>query len=142
MRALPIATAAVMLATAPITPMLASAQQTSEAAPAAADVDEFASAAAQNSLTEVLMSVIALQKTNDKRVEDHAWTMLDHHSRAMGDLAAALSPDAALLPTEPTDAQTATLEEVRNLEDAEFERGLLCPSVGGACARHRRLRAG
>ena len=89
------------------------------------------------------MSVIALQKTNDKRVEDHAWTMLDHLRGAMGDLAAeALSPDAALLPTEPTDAQTATLEEVRNLEDAEFDEAYFAPSVGGACARHRRLRAG
>ena len=122
-------TAATMLALAPIVPTAVSAQQTSEAAPTISEVDEFAEAAARNSLIEVLMSAMALQKTGDKRVEDHAWTMLDHHSRAMGDLAEALSPDAALLPSEPGDDQTATLEEMRSLEGPEFDEAYLTHQV-------------
>jgi putative membrane protein len=103
-------------------PVTASAQDAADpTAAAATDMDAFAQAAAQNSLTEVLMSTMALQKTNDVRVEEHAWTMLDHHARAMGDLAEALSPDAALLPSQPSAEQAAMLEKMRGLEGAEFD---------------------
>lgn len=47
--------------------------------------------------------------------------MLDHHARAMGNLAEALSPGAALLPAEPSAEQVAALEEMRSLERAEFD---------------------
>lgn len=96
------------------------ATTTSSSAPALT-VDAFARQAAQNSLTEVLLSAMALQKSDDKRVDDHAWTMLDHHSRAMGDLADALSAEAAPLPAEPNAEQTATLERMRGLDGAEFD---------------------
>jgi putative membrane protein len=120
MRSLHLA-AATMLALAPLA---ASAQEASEPA-AAAGVDEFALVAARNSLTEVLMSTMALQKTSDRRVEEHAWTMLDHHGRAMGDLAEALSPEAAVLPTEPSAEQAAMLEEMREMDGAEFDEAYL-----------------
>lgn len=123
MRSLHLATAAMMLALAP---MAASAQEETGATTAATtDVDAFAQGAAQNSLTEVLMSAMALQKTGDKRVEEHAWTMLDHHGRAMGDLAEVLSQEAAPLPSEPSAEQAAMLEQMRGLEGAQFDEAYL-----------------
>lgn len=127
MRSLHLVTAAMMLATVP---MASFAQDAADpAAAAAADVDAFAQAATQNSLTEVLMSTMALQKTTDMRVEEYAWTMLDHHARAMGDLAEALSPGAAPLPSEPSAEQAATLEEMRSLEGAQFDEAYFAHQV-------------
>jgi putative membrane protein len=109
-------------------PAVSSAQEAaqppaaSSASVDASSVDSFAQAAAQSSLSEVLMSAMALQKTNDKRVEENAWTMLDHHARAMGDLAEALGPDAASLPTEPSAEQTAMLEEMKGMDGEAFDQ--------------------
>jgi len=125
MRLLTTTAVAVLLAATPVSTVLAqeSAQQaTSQQATAPTSVDDFAEQAAQNSMAEVLMSTMALQKTSDKRVQDYAWTMLDHHSRAMGDLAEVLSADAADLPSEPSADQKATLERMRGLKDQEFDK--------------------
>ncbi|TNC64236.1 DUF4142 domain-containing protein [Rubellimicrobium roseum] len=119
---LPSAALAVLLTMAPLA---VTAQETSEQATGMADVDEFAQAAAQGNLAEVQMSALALQKTNDRRVEEYAWTMLDHHGRAMGDLAESLGEGAALLPSEPSPEQAATLEEMRALEGTEFDEAYL-----------------
>jgi len=102
-------------------PVLAQAQPTQQPA-AVNDVDEFASTAAQNNLTEVLLSTMALQKTTDKRVQDYAWTMLDHHARATGDLAEALSPGAAALPTEPNAEQQATVQRMGQMNGTQFDQ--------------------
>ena len=59
--------------------------QTAQTVAAPISVDTFARSAAENNLSEVLLATIAIQKTSDKRVQDDAWTMLDHHSRAMGE---------------------------------------------------------
>jgi len=122
MRSFRPASTAMMLALAPLA---AAAQEASEQAAGTTDVDEFAQAAAQDNLAEVQMSALALQKTNDRRVEEFAWTMLDHHGRAMGDLAEALGEGAALLPSEPSAEQTATLEQMRSLEGTEFDEAYL-----------------
>ena len=122
MHSLPSAAVAILLALAPLS---VTAQEASEQATGMADVDEFAQAAAQGNLAEVQMSALALQKTNDRRVEEYAWTMLDHHGRAMGDLAEVLSEDAALLPSEPSAEQAATLEQMRGLEGTEFDEAYL-----------------
>lgn len=90
-----------------------------------ASVDAFAEAATQSSLAEVLMSAMALQKTSDMRVSEHAWTMLDHHARAVGDLADVLSPDDAALPSEPSAEQTAMLDRMRDLEGEAFDTAYL-----------------
>lgn len=102
------------------TPIAASAQEFGTAS-----VDAFAEAATQSSLAEVLMSAMALQKTSDMRVSEHAWTMLDHHARAVGDLADVLSPDAAALPSEPSAEQTAMLDRMRDLEGEAFDTAYL-----------------
>ncbi len=118
--------AAIVLSLA-CSPTLAQAQQsqptqrTTQAA-APIEVDAFARAAAENNLSQVLLSSMALQKTNDKRVQDNAWTMLDHHSRAMGELAEALSEGAASLPTEPSNEQKANLQRMRDLSGAQFDQ--------------------
>lgn len=112
-----------------LTPLAAAAQEASEQATVMADVDEFAQAAAQGNLAEVQMSALALQKTNDRRVEEFAWTMLDHHGRAMGDLAEALGEGAALLPSEPSAEQAATLEQMRALEATEFDEAYLAHQI-------------
>ena len=102
-------------------PLAAMAQQ----ANAGGSVDEFAKTATQSSLTEVLMSAMALQKTSDMRVSEHAWTMLDHHSRAIGDLADVLDADDAALPSEPSAEQTAMLDEMRALDGQAFDTAYL-----------------
>lgn len=102
-------------------PALAQAQQATQAA-APIEVDGFARAAAESSLSQVLLSSMALQKTKDKRVQDNAWTMLDHHSRAMGELAEALSEGAASLPTEPSSEQRANLQRMRDLSGTQFDQ--------------------
>ena len=123
MRALNATATAILIAA---TPAGAFAQQptatSTQPATTSITVDEFAQAAAQNSLSEVLLSTMALQKSNDKRVDDQAWTMLDHHSRAMGDLADALSPDAAALPSEPSAEQKAVLQRMQGLQGTEFDQ--------------------
>lgn len=121
MRLLSFAVTAALLASMPAT---ASGQPRQQAA-ASADVDTFARAAAQNSLTEVLLASMALQKTSDRRVREYAWTMLDHHARAMGDLAEALSAGAAALPTEPSAEQSAALERLRGMSGAQFDQAYL-----------------
>lgn len=105
-------------------PAAAPAQQGQQAT-APTGVDDFARAAAQNSLTEVLLASMALQKTSDRRVREYAWTMLDHHARAMGDLAEALSAGAAPLPTEPGAEQSATLQRMRGLNGTQFDQAYL-----------------
>lgn len=101
-------------------PAMAQTRPADQAAPAG--VDQFARTAAQSNLSEVLLAAMALQKTNDKRVQDDAWTMLDHHSRAMGDLAEALSEGAAVLPTEPSTEQQNSLQRMRGLSGAQFDQ--------------------
>ncbi len=93
------------------------------------NVDTFAQQAAQNSLSEVLLSAMALQKSDDKRVDDHAWTMLDHHSRALGDLADALDRNAAPLPSEPSDEQVAELERMRGLDGTAFDQAYFAHQI-------------
>lgn len=118
MRSLMLSAATLLFAA---TPALAQTQPAGQAA-AAASVDGFARAAAQSSLAEVLMSSMAIQKTGDERVQDFAWTMLDHHARAMGDLAEALSAGAAALPTEPSAEQQATLQRMQGMSGAQFDQ--------------------
>lgn len=84
--------------------------------------DGFARAAAENNLSEIMLATMALQKTSDKRVQDDAWTMLDHHSRALGDLAEALNDGAAALPTEPRAEQKAMLQRMRGLNGSQFDQ--------------------
>ena len=120
MRLIRSATLAVLLVAAPATSF--AQQASSQTTATASTVDTVAQAAAQSSLSEVLMSTMALQKTNDKRVEEYAWTMLDHHARAMGDLAETLSEDAAPLPTEPSTEQTAMLERMSAMESEAFDQ--------------------
>lgn len=108
------------------TPVHAQQQPTpQQAAAPASEVDAFARSAAEANLSEVLMSAMALQKTNDKRVQDNAWTMLDHHSRAMGELADVLNEGAASLPTEPSAEQQQTLERMRSLQGSQFDQAYL-----------------
>ncbi|WP_043367222.1 DUF4142 domain-containing protein [Belnapia sp. F-4-1] len=102
-------------------PALAQAQQATQAA-APIEVDGFARAAAENNLSQVLLSSMALQRSNDKRVQDSAWTMLDHHSRAMGELAEALSEGAASLPTELSSEQSTSLQRLRELSGTQFDQ--------------------
>ncbi len=118
MHALKLALTASLLAASPIVAFAQETQQNTT-------VDSFAEAATQGSLTEVLMSAMALQKTNDMRVSEHAWTMLDHHSRAIGDLADVLTANEAALPSEPSAEQTAMLDQMRALEGAEFDTAYL-----------------
>ena len=115
------AVAAILVTASPGARAQEAAQPAATETPAA-DVDAFAHAAAQNSLSEVLMSTMALQKTTDKRVEEYAWTMLDHHARAMGDLAEALSPGAAPLPAEPSAAQSAILKQMSEMSGTQFDQ--------------------
>lgn len=94
-----------------------------------AQTDALARSAAESNLGEVLMSAMALQKTSDKRVQDNAWTMLDHHSRALGDLAEVLSDGAAPLPTEPGAEQKQMLERLRSLQGTQFDQAYLAHQV-------------
>jgi len=103
-------------------PQSAQATQPAQRGVTVNGVDEFAQTAAQNNLTEVLLSTMALQKTNDKRVQDYAWTMLDHHARATGDLAEALSAGATALPTEPSAQQQAILQRMQGMEGTQFDQ--------------------
>lgn len=94
-----------------------------------AQTDALARSAAESNLGEVLMSAMALQKTSDKRVQGNAWTMLDHHSRALGDLAEVLSDGAAPLPTEPGAEQKQMLERLRSLQGTQFDQAYLAHQV-------------
>ena len=111
---------AALLAAVPATVPARQAQQA-----AAASVDDFVRVAAQNSLAEVALSAMALQKTQNRRVQVYAWMMLEHHARGLGALAEALGPDAAPLPTQPSAEQTATLQRMRGLNGAQFDQAYL-----------------
>lgn len=122
MRLLTLALATALASAAPVAALAQTpTTATSQATATDLTIDAFAQQAARNSLSEVLLSAMALQKSNDKRVDDHAWTMLDHHSRAMGDLADALSAEAGPLPSEPSAEQTAVLERMRGLDGTAFD---------------------
>jgi len=120
MRSMILAAAVVALACPPVMAQQQAVRSGQTAASPA--VDAFARAAAENNLTEVLLASVALQKTGDKRVQDDAWTMLDHHSRALGDLAEALSEGSAALSSEPSGEQKAALQRMRGLTGTQFDQ--------------------
>lgn len=117
---------AMIFASSPTLAQSSSGQQ----ATAAAGVDEFARAAAESNLSEVMLATMALQKTNDKRVQDDAWMMLEHHGRAMGNLAEALSDGAASLPTEASEQQKSELRRMEALNGTQFDQAYFNYQVG------------
>ena len=83
---------------------------------------EFVAEAVEVGLFEVESSRIALEKKISERVRDFARTMIEDHGETNQQLADLAATKRAAAPSEPGREQRADLDELRQLEGAEFER--------------------
>lgn len=85
--------------------------------------DAFARAAAESGLAQLMASYLALQEaTGEGPAEDFAWTMINHHGSAIGDLAQSLSDGSDALPMEPSAEQVQEVERLGRLEGEAFDQ--------------------
>ena len=114
--------AAALLTAAPATGQTADAPSRTDAPSA----DAFAQAATESGLAQLMLSYVALQKAREGAVEDFAWTMIEHHGSAIGDLAQTLGGSPGVLPAglpmQPSAEQAAEIERLRGLSGGAFDR--------------------
>ena len=100
---------------------------------AVASADAFARAAAENGLAELMLSYVALQKAREGPVEGFAWTMIEHHGSAVGDLAQTLGGAPGVLPgglpMQPSAEQVREIERLRGLDGEAFDRAYVAHQV-------------
>lgn len=106
------------------TAALAQTEQTGEAEAAqdqalAGEMD-FATAAAQNSYAELMLSGLALQKTDDRAVRHFSGMMLEHHAPAIRNLMQRIDDTDIMVPVMPNEEQMAAIERLQGLSDEEF----------------------
>ena len=105
--------------------------------------DAFARAAAESGLAQLMMSYVALQEAREGPAEDFAWTMIEHHGSALGDLAQTLGNAPGVLPgglpMEPSAEQAREIERLRALGGRGLRPGVLRAPGRGAPRGRRAL---
>ncbi|WER49198.1 DUF4142 domain-containing protein [Cupriavidus sp. WKF15] len=91
------------------------------AAPSASDT-EFMKKAAQAGTMEIDASRLAQQKANDSSVKDFAARMIKDHQAAADELKQLASRKQVALPAAPDTSDSATLDALKGLNGAAFDR--------------------
>ncbi len=91
------------------------------AAPSASDTD-FMKKAAQAGTMEIEASKLAQQKATDSAVKDFAARMVKDHQAAADDLKQLASRKNVTLPSTPDASDRATLDALKGLDGAAFDR--------------------
>ena len=100
----------------------AAAAQSKDMQGQASDATNFATNAAQNGVAEIVLSSLALQKSDNQRIIDFSAMMIDHHSSAMIDLMKALNEGEMTVPIMPGAEQMQAIERLRGLSGEQFEQ--------------------
>jgi putative membrane protein len=87
-----------------------------------AEAMSFATNAAQNSFAEIVLSSLALQKSDNQRVVDFSEMMIDQHSTAAVQLMKLLNEGEMTVPVTPGQDQTQAIERLQGLSGEEFDR--------------------
>lgn len=103
--------------TAQTTQTTGQTQNTSTAKP-----DKFWMEAAQGGMTEVELSQLALQKSQNEQVKTFAQMMVDDHTKANDELKMLAQNKNVTLPTEINPKQMATREKLNGLSSDSFDR--------------------
>ena len=84
--------------------------------------DKFWTEAAQGGMTEVELSNLALQKSQNEEVKKFAQMMVDDHTKANDELKALAQSKNVTLPTAITSKQMATKDKLNGLSGDAFDR--------------------
>lgn len=105
---------------------------TNPTAPAAASTNldrEFIRMAAEGNNAEIQMSQLALQKAQSEQVRQYAQQMIDQHTTANQQLEPLAAERGIDLSTEASSFDTAVLEQLSQVPDAEFDRAYMNAQV-------------
>ena len=86
---------------------------------------DFATAAAQNSYAELMLSGLALQKTHDQAVRHFSEMMLEHHTPAIRKLIQRLEGSDITVPVMPNSEQMEAVERLEGLSGEEFTQAYM-----------------
>lgn len=86
---------------------------------------DFATAAAQNSYAELMLSGLALQKTDDQAVRHFSEMMLEHHTPAIRNLIQRLEGSDITVPVMPNSEQIEAVERLEGLSGEEFTQAYM-----------------
>jgi predicted outer membrane protein len=87
-----------------------------------AEAMSFATNAAQNSFAEIVLSSLALQKSDNQRVVDFSEMMIDQHSTAAVQLMKLLNEGEMTVPVTPGQNQMQAIERLQSLSGEEFNQ--------------------
>lgn len=87
-----------------------------------AEAMNFATNAAQNSFAEIVLSSLALQKSDNQRVVDFSQMMIDQHSTATVQLMKLLNEGEMTVPVTPGQNQMQAIERLEGLSGEEFDK--------------------
>ncbi|WP_230534406.1 DUF4142 domain-containing protein [Microvirga roseola] len=122
-RLLPVALAACVLAVPALAQQAASPsasnQQTSQSG------QGFVPGAAQNSIHEVMVSNLALSKSENPQVVNFAEMMINHHGQAAKELAKLTQDGNTAFPVMPDQEQAQVIQRLQGLSGAEFDRAFM-----------------
>jgi putative membrane protein len=90
-----------------------------------ADWQPFVNQAAQDSLAEVRLGELALQKASSDRVKEFAQHMIDDHSKANQELAGLVGEKGLTVPSQPAAKHMALYNRLSRLEGAAFDRAYM-----------------
>ena len=102
-----------LLAASVASPALA-AQQT--------QAQRFASAVAKDSLAEIALGHLALEKSGDPQVKDFATMLIDDHTKANATLKSIAQEEKITLPDQPGEKLQKPMSKLSKLKGKEFDR--------------------
>jgi len=95
--------------------------------------DAFVTAAAQSNMSEIALSQLALQKSQNTRIRSFAQRMIDDHTKAGTKLAVVARQEHMALPDAPDAGHTATLADLTG-RTSDFDRAYVDTMVADHAA--------
>jgi putative membrane protein len=86
------------------------------------DDNEFMTKAAQGGMAEVELGKLAVQKAQNAEVKKFGQKMIEDHTNANTELKSVASKKSVTLPTEVNAKQKATMDKLKGLSGAEFDK--------------------
>lgn len=84
---------------------------------------------AQANVDEVAAAKVALSKSDDAKVKNFAQQMIDDHGAALKEIAAAAAPKNIKLPSAPDAKHKTSIERMKKLSPADFDRQYMQAAV-------------
>ncbi len=103
-------------------PAFGSLQATPESASSGKDSKQFLAQAMQDSLAEIEVCNLALEKASDDEIKAFSQQMIDDHSRIGREIEDLANRKGVPLPRDVTSEQRSTYDELSGLSGQEFER--------------------